>query len=116
MNKNFAINALKNRINSAQFEIEKFKTRLDKDPADALSWSLTAFQCAAKLKVLNLVTDALESGEEIEQVCDSLLNRVMTRSKYPAQSSSPTSNLIDQYELAAYAEILSDLKDWAGKQ
>jgi hypothetical protein len=34
----------------------------------------------------------------------------MNKARYPAQSTSPTSNLMEQYEAAAYAEALDELK------
>jgi hypothetical protein len=46
----------------------------------------------------------------IEQARDTLMDRVMGLARYPAQSSSPTSNLMEQYEAAAYAEALDELR------
>jgi hypothetical protein len=46
----------------------------------------------------------------IEQARETLLDRVMNKARYPAQSTSPTSNLMEQYEAAAYAEALEELK------
>jgi predicted DNA-binding protein with PD1-like motif len=39
-----------------------------------------------------------------------LTDRVMGLARYPAQSTSPTSNLMEQYEAAAFAEALDELK------
>jgi hypothetical protein len=99
----------------AQAQINKFKIELDKDPAYALSWGNGVFQSAARLKVANMLVYAFtERPNEItctlEQARETLLDRVMNKARYPAQSTSPTSNLMEQYEAAAYAEALDELK------
>jgi hypothetical protein len=91
-------------------KIAKFQDELIKDPAYALSWSNGAFQSAARLRVAKMMADAFTDGWTVQDARDTLMDRVMHKSKYPAQSTSPTSNLIEQYELAAYAEFLGDLK------
>jgi hypothetical protein len=99
----------------AQAQIDKFKAELDKDPAYALGWGLTAFQSAARLKVAQMLVHALTKREgetvcTIAQARETLMDRVMSKARYPAQSTSPTSNLMEQYEAAAYAEALDELK------
>ena len=99
----------------AQAQIDKFKLELDKDPAYALSWGNDVFQSAARLKMAKMLVNAFTEREgntvcTIEQARDTLLDRVMLKARYPAQSSSPTSNLMEQYEAAAYAEALDELK------
>jgi hypothetical protein len=99
----------------AQAKIDKFKEALDKDPAHALSWGLDAFHNAARLKVATMLVYSFtpREGEEvctIEQARETLLDRVMSKARYPAQSTSPTSNLMEQYEASAYAEALDELK------
>jgi hypothetical protein len=99
----------------AQLQIDKFKAELDKDPAYALSWGLGAFQSAARLKIANMLVYAFTPREgetvcTIAQARDTLMDRVMNKARYPAQSTSPTSNLMEQYEAAAYAEALDELK------
>ena len=90
--------------------IEKFKAELDRDPAYALTWGTGVFQAAAEIRVVKQVIGAFENGGKVEDVRSILLDHVLHRSKYPPHSTSPTSNLLEQYELAAYAEILSELK------
>ena len=99
----------------AQAQIDKFKVEFDKDPAYALSWGLTAFQSAARLKVAKMFVEAFTVGESgveynVEQAKGYLMDRVMSKARYPAQSTSPTSNLMEQYEAAAYAEALDELE------
>jgi hypothetical protein len=99
------------QVEAETARITKFKAELDKDPAHALTWGLDAFRSAATLKVLNQIVGALEAGHaDVENIRSTLMDRVLHRSKYPAQSTSPTSNLMEQYELSACAELLSDLQ------
>ena len=99
----------------AQNQIDKFKAELNKDPAYALSWGLNVFQNAARLKVAKMLVYAFTEREgetvcTLEEARETLLTRVMNKARYPAQSTSPTSNLMEQYEAAAYAEALDELK------
>lgn len=99
----------------AQAQIDKFKVELDKDPAYALSWGNGVFQSAARLKVAQMLVYAFTEREgdttcTIEQARETMMDRVMHKARYPAQSTSPTSNLMEQYEAAAYAEALDELR------
>lgn len=52
-------------------------------------------------------------GEDVctvEQARAILMGRVMNKARYPAQSTSPTSNLMEQFEAAACAEALDYLE------
>lgn len=100
-----------NQANTCQGRLDKFTADFAKDPAYALSWGTDAFQAAAKLRVLKQILAALEDGDATaDNIRSTMMDRVLNKSKYPPQSTSPTSNLIEQYELAACAEILSDLQ------
>ena len=101
----------KSQADSAQASLDKFAADFAKDPAHALSWGNGAFERAAELKVVKQIIVALEDGTAtLDNIRSTMMDRVLHRSKYPAQSSSPTSNLMEQYELAACAKILSDLE------
>ena len=96
---------------SAQAQLDKFMADFHKDPAYALIWSTDTFKHAAQLRVYKQIIAALEEGHaNVDNIRATMMDRVLHKSKYPAQSTSPTSNLIEQYELAACAEILSDLQ------
>lgn len=105
------LNHFQSQADSAQAQLDKFAVDFAKDPAYALSWGTDAFRAAAKLRVFKEIISALTDGHgNLENIRATMLDRVLHKSKYPAQSSSPTSNLIEQYELAACAEILSELQ------
>jgi hypothetical protein len=99
----------------AQAKIDKFQADFSKDPAHALTWGLDAFQAAARLRVANMLVYGFTPTEvfpvyTVEQAREFLMDRVLSKARYPAQSTSPTSNLMEQYEAAAYAEALDELK------
>jgi hypothetical protein len=100
---------------AAQAQCDKFATEFAKDPAYALSWGNDVFKNAARLKVAGMLVYAFTEREG-EVVCsvdaarETCMDRVMNKARYPAQSTSPTSNLMEQFEAAAFAEALDELK------
>ena len=94
----------------AQAQCDKFAESFAKDPAYALSWGNDVFKNAARLKVAKMLVEAFAGDCTVDQARESCLDRVMNKARYPAQSTSPTSNLIEQFEAAAYAEALDEMK------
>jgi hypothetical protein len=103
------------KLDEAQSEVAAFVGKVQHDAAYALSWSNSVFQAAAKERVYKQVIVSIkdsvsEDGElDLSNIIGMVTDRVLHKAKYPAQSTSPTSNLIEQYELATWADILSDL-------
>ena len=105
----YLIKRLESTIEGCEASIRKFAEKLINDPAYTLSWGTDSFKTAAELKVYKQVLNAFNDGATLEQVKSSLMDRVLNKAKYPAQSTSPCSNLMETYELAAYAELVSDM-------
>jgi len=103
------------KLDEAQSEVAAFVGKVQHDAAYTLSWSNSVFQAAAKERVYKQVIASIkdsvsEDGElDLSNIIGMVTDRVLHKAKYPAQSTSPTSNLIEQYELATWADILSDL-------
>lgn len=95
----------------AQVNLDKFMVKFQEDPSYALSWGNDTFRAAAELKIAKQILAALEHSATLENIRSTLTNRMLNMAKYPAQSTSPTSNLIEQYELAACASIVSQLSE-----
>jgi len=105
------IKRFQSQVVQCQDRLDKFTADFAQDPAYALSWGTDAFASAARLRVLRQVVAALEHDHStLDNIRSTLTDRVMHKSKYPPHSTSPTSNLIEQYELAACADILGDLQ------
>jgi len=110
-----ALKRFTSKAKAAQEQCDKFAADFAKDPAYALSWGNSVFQEAARLKIAQMMVHAFTEREDgavltvatAREVC---LDRVMNKARWPAQSTSPTSNLMEQFEAAAYAEALDELK------
>lgn len=104
---------LERRISANKSELENWKTKFDQNPAYAFEWSDPAFKAAAFLEVnssaLLLVVDP---RIDIDYLIEILTDRVMFRSSCPAMSTSVPSNLLEQYKLAATADLLKYLKEF----
>lgn len=102
---------LKNLQAENNKQIDKFREDIASDAAHALSWGDAVFQAAARVKVINQMTAAAATGMTTERLTATVMQIMTTKARYPSHSSSQTSNLMDQCELAAYAEILEMLQD-----
>jgi hypothetical protein len=98
------------RLAIARDKITKFQEELELDPAHALSWGTSAFAAAAEIKILRQLVMEFETGATAADVRAYLLGKVLNAAKRPPSSSSATSNLMEQYEMAAVAEIVSELE------
>lgn len=90
--------------------LTKFTERLGKDAHHAFRWADDAVRAAAKLSVIRDVLSfqsRLDSNEWTSaQMIAYLREKVMNRAKWPAHSTSPISNLAEEYETAAWAEMV----------
>lgn len=103
---------------SARDEISRFKVAFEKDAAHALSWGTSVFEAAANERVntqlIEYINNEVGLIEKvlIDNMIDLVTSKVLYGAKYPPQSTSPTSNLIVQYELAAWARVLAKLNNY----
>ena len=103
-------------ISSREARVGWFAEAVQKDPSYTLSWSQDVFAAAAEIKILKQVVDYLNheviytAADPVSNLIDMLTDKVICGAKYPSFSSSTTSNLISQYETAAAAMILSNLR------
>jgi hypothetical protein len=100
------ITHLDSKIGVSRAAIVDLKVKLDEDPANALSWSLDAFEHAGRLRVLTVVKSALEKGRPIEVVLAHCRKEALRGAVHPRRSTSQTDNLMAQYITAAWADIV----------
>ena len=100
------------KADSARLTINKFLAKMMEDPAYALCWSDEVFQAAARLKVAKQIISFFEGNFSAQQAREYVMDEVLCKSKYPAHSTSPASNLMEQYILAAYAEAVQALEQF----
>lgn len=102
------LSRLDDAINNAEYVLGDFAKKLASDPAHAFSWGTSAVAAAAKRGVARYLKASLEGGDNgprltLIQVKEWVRDEVLNKAKYPPQSTSPMSNLVEQYTLAAYA-------------
>lgn len=89
----------------ADKEVADFTEQMLKDPTYALKWSLSVFESVAKAKVAAEVELMLVAGFDFEEVKEAAVRFLASNARLN-QSTSQTSNLVDQAELAAWAKAL----------
>jgi hypothetical protein len=93
--------------------IDTFKEDLERNPVSAFSWSQQAFLSAAKLEAFKSVVSTLadpSSTATIKSLHSYYYKQAMMATLNPPSSTSPTSNLIKQYQGAAAAEVMELLE------
>lgn len=88
-----------------------FIEKVQKDPSYALSWSVGFFEATAKFDVCKSIMYMFdEMGLEEEEIKKEIMERALQKNRYRASSSSPSSNLMDQCEGAAWAFFASEYR------
>jgi len=83
---------------------KKFIEDFNENAAHALEWSKDMFKTVAEESVLMRMKSYLNQDVSIEDIKRELLEDTIRGAKYPPQSTSPTSNLLEQYKAVANAE------------
>ena len=102
------ISKAKVAIENYNTQQEKFIDELRENPESAMAWSISMFSSVAKYRVALVVKDYFESGASESDIIEYMNDQVVRMSRWPARSTSPTSNLMEQEKLAAYAEFIAD--------
>ena len=80
-----------------------------KDPAYAMSWSMGYFEHAANYSVAQDLKRMFEGGATVKGMIDHTNRAVRQKAVYPARSTSPVSNLMEQEQLRAMTKLLGYL-------
>ena len=101
------------RMESNQTAIAKF-AKIMADPTAcrlyALTWASDIFKQTAEFEVAQSVLHSLNENFPIEDIRDNLTSTALNIARYIPQSTSPTSNLAEQYKAAACLEIMNDIR------
>lgn len=84
---------------------EKFAS----DPAYTMSWGMTYFSHAADYKYALEVKKGFENGATAAGLASYFTRDLLHKAAYPARSTSPTSNLVEQEELRAVTKLVGYL-------
>lgn len=102
---------LQQDIASADDSRDRFIERLMGDASYALSWSRDEFKTQAKGSVAReILNRLLKDNRPLEAIYKYSVDQALRVAKFPPQSTSPTSNLMEQNMGAAWA----DIAEWLG--
>jgi hypothetical protein len=103
-----AIEEIDERSKHLEQSLSEWAARFAKDPGYALSWSDDSFKAAAQLTEGYRLKNIL-IRDDIEDIMAAagkhLRGEILRGASYPKHSTSLPSNLMDQYTLAAQAEL-----------
>ena len=85
-----------------------------KDPMHTMTWGEKYFTAAANYSVAQRVKSMFEYGTPVEEMLESAMLQVMKGARYPASSTSITSNLAETCETTAWSRVAGMLNgsDW----
>lgn len=105
------IRMLEVRRANAKARLDEFAAKFAKDPLRSLEWSLDVFEAAATYNVAGNAIAALgRDAPGVSGVRQRATENAMHGARWPRRSTSPTSNLAHACEVAALAELASDLE------
>ena len=98
-------------IAKAKVDVAKFAADIQTDrSAYHFEWAAGYMKSAAYGKVSQQIHNSLMGGATLMDVYNDLQGRIQHGAKYPEFSTSPTSNLMSQYTLSAYADYAETLR------
>lgn len=99
-------------IQRADAEVAKLTDRLARDPASALEWSKDTFHAVAYAKVAKDYLASVEGGWTHAEILRQATKEALRKGGSMAQSTSPTSNLMDDYIRAATVDLAEKLNGY----
>lgn len=110
---NMMLRRAESGIEKAKHDVAKFAAEIQTNDASYhFQWACGCMKSAAYGTVSKQVHDALMNGATLMDLYSDLQDRVQHGAKYPQFSTSPTSNLMSQFTLAAYAEYAATLRNY----
>jgi hypothetical protein len=94
-------------IEQEKVAVTNFAKEVQENPIYALSWSKGLFEVTAKAKVAREMIFWFEAGRTYEGWIVNAQEEALRMARSPAMSTSPTSNLMETYIAAAWADAAS---------
>lgn len=95
-------------IEREKLKLESFTKSMSENPTYALSWSKDVFAAAARGAVARELINAFAAGATLEEWKEEARRNALRMARNPAMSTSPTSNLMDTYLGAAWADAAEE--------
>ena len=95
-------------IEQEKVAVANFAKEVQENPVYALSWSKGLIEVTAKAAVAKEMTSWFEAGRTYEGWINNAQKEALRKASSPAMSTSPTSNLMETYMTAAWADAAQD--------
>jgi hypothetical protein len=95
-------------IDREKTALENFAKEVQENPTYALSWSKGLFELTAKASVAKEMIYWFTLGGTYEGWMEKAQSEALRKARSPSMSTSPTSNLMETYIGAAWADLVSD--------
>lgn len=105
----WAMRAAKRNLDEEANRLKKFAKSMEENPVYALSWSKDVFEVSAKGFVARELFAAFEYGASYEEWKKEASRNALRMTRNPSMSTSPTSNLMDVYLAAAWADASAEM-------
>jgi hypothetical protein len=101
------VSFLDSRVSMCKLACDEFAKDFSENPGHALSWSQSTFERAAELTVVSYVKEAVKAGKAtFRSLQEHAKRETLKKAMYPSHSTSPVSNLMAVYTLAAWAQMV----------
>lgn len=95
-------------IEREETKLKDFAKSMLENPLYALSWSKDVFAVSANAAVAKELLKAFAAGATLEEWKEEARRNALRMARNPSMSTSPTSNLVDAYLGAAWAEAADE--------
>lgn len=95
-------------IEREETKLKDFAKSMSENPLYALSWSKDVFAVSANAAVAKELLKAFAAGATLEEWKEEARRNALRMARNPSMSTSPTSNLVDTYVCAAWADAASE--------
>lgn len=95
-------------IEREETKLKEFAKSMSENPLYALSWSKDVFVVSANAAVAKELLKAFAAGATLEEWKEEARRNALRMARNPSMSTSPTSNLVDMYVGAAWADAADE--------